>query len=199
MSLSNIPALLLASTSPHRRLLLQRLELPFDTRSPGVNETLREGESPARRSLRLAIEKAQAVATREPHAVVIGSDQVASLEVDGHIQVLRKPGDRAHTLVQLAKLSGHCADFHTAVAIATPNGRVLSHTDLTRVRFRTLDATQIARYVDQEPSFDCAGGFKCEGLGVTLFESVSTQDPTALVGLPLIGLCRLLREAGLSI
>ncbi|MDR2214665.1 MAG: Maf family nucleotide pyrophosphatase [Nevskiaceae bacterium] len=196
----NTPApLLLASTSRYRRELLQRLGLTFDTRSPEVDEAARDGEPPAQRSLRLAVEKARAVATREPQAIVIGSDQVASLQLGDHIELLRKPGDRERTLLQLAKLSGRSADFHTTVALAMPNGRVLSHTDITRVRFRELSADEIASYVNREPSFDCAGGFKCEGLGVTLFESVATQDPTALIGLPLIGLCRLLREAGVAV
>jgi septum formation protein len=191
--------LLLASTSPHRRQLLLRLGLPFTQRSPEVDETPRAGEPAARRSQRLAEEKARALASLSPHALVIGSDQVASLPAEGREEILRKPGTRERTLAQLAKLSGRTAEFHTAVALALPDGRVLAHRDLTRVCFRDLSAEEIARYVDREPSFDCAGGFKCEGLGVTLFESVSTDDPTALVGLPLIGLCRLLREAGVRI
>lgn len=196
---SDTPALLLASTSPHRRMLLQRLGLPFSAVSPEVGEGLRPDEAPAARAMRLAMEKARAVAGREPGAIVVGSDQVASLEDEGRVQILRKPGTRDRTLDQLALLSSRTADFHTAVAVAMPDGRVLAHGDLTRVRFRQLTAREIAAYVDREPSFDCAGGFKCEGLGVTLFESVSTGDPTALVGLPLIGLCRLLREAGVPV
>lgn len=196
---SDTPALVLASTSSHRQMLLRRLSLPFSARSPEVDEGLRPDEAPAARAMRLAMEKARAVARREPGAIVVGSDQVASLEDDGRVQILRKPGTRDRTLHQLAQLSARSADFHTAVAVAIPDGRVLVHGDLTRVRFRQLTAREIAAYVDREPSFDCAGGFKCEGLGVTLFESVSTDDPTALVGLPLIALCRLLREAGLPV
>jgi septum formation protein len=193
------PPLVLASTSPHRRMLLERLGLPFQSRSPRVDEALRAGESPPDRSQRLAVEKARAVAARIPGALVIGSDQVASLETGGAVEILRKPGTRECCLEQLGRMSGRTANFHTSVALAWEDGRILTHADLTQVRFRELAAEQIAAYVEREPSFDCAGGFKCEGLGVSLFESVATDDPTALVGLPLIGLCRLLREAGVRI
>lgn len=191
--------LLLASTSPHRRVLLERLGLPFQVRSPRVDEALRAGEAPLDRSLRLAVEKACAVAAQVPGVLVIGSDQVASLGNPDGVEVLRKPGNRERCLEQLARMSGGTARFHTSVALASPDGRVATHTDLTQVHFRELTPAEIANYVEREPSFDCAGGFKCEGLGVTLFESVESDDPTALVGLPLIGLCRLLREAGVRV
>jgi len=191
--------LLLASTSPHRRVLLERLGLPFLTRSPGVDEALQAGEAPAERSLRLAVEKARAVSAQAPGMQVIGSDQVASLETPGGVAILRKPGTRERCIGQLELLSGDTARFHTSVALASTDGRLLTHTDLTQVVFRELTREEIIDYVDREPSFDCAGGFKCEGLGVSLFESVATDDPTALVGLPLIGLCRLLREAGVRV
>lgn len=193
------PPLLLASTSPHRRMLLERLGLHFEARSPGVDEALRPGELPVDRSLRLAAEKARTVAARVPGALVIGSDQVASIETHGLVEILRKPGSRERCLEQLARMSGRTASFHTSVALAYGGECTLRHADLTQVRFRDLTEQEIADYVEREPSFDCAGGFKCEGLGVTLFESVATDDPTALVGLPLIGLCRLLREAGVRV
>lgn len=193
------PLLVLASTSPHRRVLLERLGLPFQSRSPQVDEALRDSEAPVDRSLRLAVEKARAVATQVPDALVIGSDQVASLETGDGVEILRKPGNRERCQDQLGRMSGRTANFDTSVALARGDGRILTHTDRTQVRFRDLTAEVIAAYIEREPAFDCAGGFKCEGLGVSLFESVSTDDPTALVGLPLIGLCRLLREAGVRI
>jgi septum formation protein len=180
-------------------MLLERLGLPFQSRSPQVDEALRDAESSADRSLRLAVEKARAVAVQAPGSVVIGSDQVASLETGGEVEILRKPGSRERCLEQLGRMSGRTASFHTSVALAWGDGHLLTHTDLTQVRFRELTTEEIAAYVEREPSFDCAGGFKCEGLGVSLFESLATDDPTALVGLPLIGLCRLLRVAGVRI
>lgn len=193
-----VAALILASTSPHRRALLARLQLPFDCISPAFQEDEIAGEAPAQRAVRLARGKALAVAARHPGAVVIGSDQVASLAVNGNTQILHKPGNRATCRAQLAAMSGRTVDFHTAVTVVAPAG-LLEHLDLTQVRFRPLAAAQIESYMDREPSFDCAGGFKCEGLGVTLFEWIENRDPTALIGLPLIGLCRLLREAGVPV
>jgi len=189
------PPLLLASTSPHRKMLLERLQLPFECLSPGVDETDLPAEVPAERAARLALAKARAVAAVHPHAIVIGSDQVASLEIQGHIQVLHKPGNRDNCRRQLAALSGHCARFDTAVAVIR-GSEEYAHGDVTRVQFRTLDAATIENYLDREPSFDCAGGFKCEGLGVTLFEWIESRDPTALVGLPLIAVCAALRRLG---
>lgn len=191
--------LFLASTSPHRRVMLERLGLPFQVRAPEVDEALRAGEAPLERSLRLAVEKAGAVAAEVPGVLVIGSDQVASLHLGDKTEILRKPGNRERCLEQFARMSGRVVRFHTSVALVAGDGRVLTHTDLTQVRIRELSPADIGDYVEREPSFDCAGGFKCEGLGVTLFESVATDDPTALVGLPLIGLCRLLREAGVRV
>ena len=190
--------LVLASTSPHRRLLLERLRLPFQSLAPGVDEAELAGEAPADRAARLALAKAQAVAAVRPDAIVIGSDQVASLETGGRIEVLHKPGTRENCRRQLAALSGHTARFDTALAVAHA-GRVIAHGDLTRVRFRALDAASIESYLDLEPSFDCAGGFKCEGLGVTLFEWIENRDPTALIGLPLIALCAALRQLGVRV
>jgi septum formation protein len=192
-----MPAILLASTSPHRRALLARLGLPFDCSAPSVTENVLPGESPELRASRLALAKAQAMAANYPTAIVIGSDQVASLGNPAGAQLLHKPGDRFTCREQLRAMSGRTVRFDTAVAVV--NGDVaLTHTDLTLVTFRKLDDAAIESYMDREPSFDCAGGFKCEGLGVTLFESIESRDPTALVGLPLIWLCAALRQLGVS-
>ena len=192
-----IPPLLLASTSAHRRALLARLGLPFQCQPPGIDEEEHPGEAPAVRAARLALAKARAVAASFPGAIVIGSDQVASL--DGRTAaLLHKPGDRDTCRHQLAAMSGQAVRFDTGVAVVQGN-LVLEHLDLTRVHFRRLDPAAIESYMDREPSFDCAGGFKCEGLGVTLFESIETHDPTALVGLPLIAVCAALRRLGVAV
>ena len=185
----------LASCSPHRKLLLQRLRLPFSAVSPEVDEAARAGEPPPDRALRLARAKAAAIALQHPEAIVIGSDQVASLARAGGALLLHKPGDRRTCRAQLAAMSGQVARFDTAVAVRRGN-RELAHLVPTLVHFRELAAEEIEHYMDREPAFDCAGGFKCEGLGVTLFRSVETRDPTALVGLPLIWLCAALRQLG---
>jgi septum formation protein len=192
-----MPALLLASTSPHRRALLARLGLPFDCASPGVLESPMPGEPPATRAARLALEKARAVAATHPDAIVIGSDQVASLAGHAGPVLLHKPGDRSTCRSQLHAMSGRTVRFDTAVA-AIHGATVITHLDLTQVHFRLLDSAAIESYMDREPSFDCAGGFKCEGLGVTLFESIESRDPTALIGLPLIWVCGALRRLGVS-
>jgi septum formation protein len=185
--------LVLASTSLHRRMLLERLQLPFTCKAPGVDEQDLPGEAPPERASRLALAKAAAVAALHPQAIVIGSDQVASLEVNGKVQVLHKPGNRETCRRQLAALSGQCARFDTALAVLHA-GQAITHRDLTLVQFRPLDEAAIESYMDREPSFDCAGGFRIEGLGVTLFEVVESRDPTALIGLPLIALCAALRQ-----
>ncbi len=190
--------LILASTSPHRRTLLERLGLPFEALGPAVDESLLEGEPPEVRAGRLARCKAAAVAAQHPSAIVIGSDQVASLAAGGAARVLRKPGDRDNCRAQLAAMSGNVARFDTAVAVRL-GARELVHSEPTLVQFRQLTGAQIEHYMDREPAFDCAGGFKCEGLGVTLFESMQTRDPTALVGLPLIWLCEALRGLGVRV
>jgi septum formation protein len=192
-----MPLILLASTSPHRRALLDRLGLHFQSLAPAVPEGLLPGELPAARAARLALAKAQAVAAAHPAAIVIGSDQVASLTSPAGPQVLRKPGDRDTCRQQLRAMSGKTAHFDTAVAVVQGNTQLL-HSEPTLVHFRTLEDAAIESYMDREPSFDCAGGFKCEGLGVTLFESIESRDPTALVGLPLIWVCAALRRLGVS-
>jgi len=188
--------LILASTSPYRRILLERFGLPFEAVRPRVSEEHVPGETPCDRAMRLAMAKAEEVAERHPNAVVIGSDQVAAA---GH-QVLDKPGDAATCRSQLATLSGTDARFHTACAVLGPAGSVrLVHLDTTTVVFRPLSAKEIERYVEREKPFDCAGGFKAEALGITLFESIESKDPTALIGLPLIWLASALRRAGYAL
>ena len=185
--------LILASSSTYRRALLARLGLDFEALAPGVPEQPVEGESASDRALRLADAKAQAVAQRYPGAIVIGSDQVAAC--DG--KMLGKPGDAERSCAQLTALSGHSAHFHTACVLIGVNAGVHSaHIDTTTVIFRALTAAEIERYVAREQPFDCAGGFKAEALGITLFECIESEDPTALIGLPLIWLAGALRRAG---
>lgn len=189
------PPLVLASTSRYRALLLERLGLPFGVQAPEVDEAYLPRESPAARALRLARAKAEAVWRRQPGACVIGSDQVAVVSR----RILDKPGDAARCREQLRAASGRRVAFHTAAVVVGPGERsVQAHVDLTRVRFRTLTDREISRYVELEQPFDCAGGFRSEGLGVALFESLDTHDPAALVGLPLIWLAGALRAAGLD-
>ena len=193
-----MPTLILASTSPHRRALLARLALPFDCVAPHVTEDELPGELPAQRAARLALAKARAVAAAHAGSIVIGSDQVASLDGPDGAMLLHKPGTRERCRQQLQAMSGRTARFDTAVAVVQGE-MVMTHSDLTLVHLRHLDGDAIESYMDREPSFDCAGGFKCEGLGVTLFESIASRDPTALVGLPLIWLCEALRERGVAV
>lgn len=187
--------LILGSTSPYRRDLLMRLQLPFACRRPEVDEQPLDGETPERLAHRLACAKAEAVAALAPDSWVIGSDQVA--ELDG--RPLGKPGDRASALSQLGAMSGQRVRFHTVVALARYGHPTRVAQDRTDVVFRTLTTEEIARYVDAEQPFDCAGSFKCEGLGITLFDAIDNRDPTALIGLPLIETARLLREAGYAL
>ncbi|MFI8718309.1 Maf family protein [Stenotrophomonas sp. NPDC077464] len=186
--------LLLASTSRYRRELLERLGLPLETARPDVDETPAPGEAPQALAVRLARAKAAEVAARHPGRWVIGSDQVADLNGTP----LGKPGDVAGAQAQLAAMSGQTVAFHTALCLVRDQ-QVLEACDLTQVRFRTLDAGEITRYVDTELPLDCAGSFKCEGLGITLFDAIDNRDPTALVGLPLIALAGLLRRCGYAL
>lgn len=186
--------LVLASTSPYRRELLGRLRLPFDTVRPEVDETPLADEAPDALALRLAAAKAAAVLVLRPAARVIGSDQVADFEG----VALGKPGNREAAIAQLAAMSGHTVAFHTAVAVATHDA-VATALDTTLVRFRSLGRDEIERYIDLEQPFDCAGSFKSEGLGISLFDAIESRDPTALVGLPLLHTARLLRESGLRL
>ncbi len=185
------PTIILASTSRYRRELLERLKLPFEARAPNVVETAVPGEAPAAMAERLALAKARSIAA--PRALVVGSDQVASL--DGRI--LRKPGVAEAALAQLSACQGKTVLFHTAVAVvSTASGETLRHVDRTEVRFRRLDQAALEQYLRLENPLDCAGSFKSEGLGVALFERISSEDPTALIGLPLIFVADALRRLG---
>ncbi|HEV8695485.1 MAG TPA: Maf family nucleotide pyrophosphatase [Lysobacter sp.] len=184
--------LILASTSIYRRELLARLRLPFEAVRPEVNERPLPGEAPLTLAQRLSFAKANAIATREPGACVIGSDQVA--ELDG--MALGKPEGRDGAIAQLGAMSGRAVQFRTGVCIQRAGEPPRQTVDTTTVRFRTLALSEIERYVDAEQPFDCAGSFKSEGLGIALFEAIESVDPTALIGLPLIATARLLREAG---
>lgn len=186
-----MPPIILASTSRYRRELLARLRLPFTTRSPGVAEDTLDGEAPEAMAARLALAKASSIAV--PNALVIGSDQVASLGG----RLLRKPGSAEAAVAQLRAAQGKTVVFHTAVAVvATGSGTALQHVDRTEVSFRRLDDAALERYVRLESPLDCAGSFKSEGLGVALFERIASQDPTALIGLPLIFVADALRKLG---
>lgn len=187
-------ALVLASTSRYRRELLARLRLDFEVARPDVDEAPRPGESPLALATRLATAKAAAIATQRPADWIIGSDQVA--ELDG--RPLGKSGGREAAIAQLRAMSGRAVTFHTAICLMH-GGDVLDAVDATTVRFRVLSGDEIARYVDAEQPFDCAGSFKSEGLGIVLFDAIETIDPTALIGLPMIATARLLRQAGFAL
>jgi septum formation protein len=190
------PRLILASTSVYRRQLLERLKAPFEVANPGIAEPHHPGESPPARSARLAAEKAQAVARSHPGALVIGSDQVAVCRG----QVLDKPGNEAGSWAHLRLLSGAVAEFYTAVALVGPDpGTRVAFSDLTRVHFRNLSEAEIRRYVSAEKPYDCAGAFRAESLGISLFERIESEDPSGLVGLPLIALSKALRAAGFEL
>lgn len=190
------PPLVLGSTSRYRRELLERLRLPFDVAAPQVDETPAPGEAPRELALRLALAKARAVAALRPEAVVIGSDQVADLEG----QPIGKPGTHERAVEQLRRMSGRSVVFHTAVAVVRPVTG-FERVDLApvTVRFRTLDDREIEACLRAEQPYDCAGSAKSEGLGIALLEAIESDDPTALVGLPLIRTCALLRAAGLPV
>lgn len=188
--------LILASTSRYRRELLARLHLPFDVQPPEVDETARSGETPRELAERLALEKAQAVAARFPDAVVIGSDQVADLAGEA----LGKPGDHARATAQLRRMRGQTLVFQTAVAVVCQaTGFVQRDLAPVRVVFRELSDAAIEHYLQAEQPYDCAGSAKSEGLGIALLSAIDSDDPTALVGLPLIRTCRMLRSAGVDL
>jgi septum formation protein len=193
--MDSAPGLILASTSRYRRELLQRLRLPFVVVSPEVDEAAAPGEGPAALAQRLALAKANAVAAQEPQAVVIGSDQVA--ELDG--VALGKPGNHERATQQLRSMSGRAVRFHTAVAVARASSGFLQQALVTvTVRFRELSDQEIERYLLLEQPYDCAGSAKCETLGIVLAAAIESDDPTALVGLPLIRTSAMLRAAGLD-
>jgi septum formation protein len=188
--------LILGSTSRYRRELLERLRIPFDTASPDIDEAPLPGEAPGALARRLALAKARAVAARFPEALVIGSDQVADL--DG--QPLGKPGSHARAVEQLRAMSGSTVIFHTALAVVCEaTGFVAEDLAPVRVRFRALSDGQIERYLHAEQPYDCAGSAKAEGLGIALLDAIDSDDPTALIGLPLIRTAALLRRGGLDV
>ena len=193
--MSPSPALILASTSRYRRELLERFKTPFQTLSPHVDETPLPGERPADLALRLALAKAQAVAVQHPDAVVIGSDQVA--DVDG--ESVGKPGTHERAVAQLTRMSGRQIVFQTAVAVVRHStGFAEAQLACVQVQFRTLNPDDIERYLRLEQPYDCAGSAKCETLGISLLEAIVSDDPTALIGLPLIRTAALMRAAGLD-
>jgi septum formation protein len=189
-------ALVLGSTSRYRRELLERLGLPFEVAAPDVDETPHPGETPQALARRLALAKAMAVAQRFPQAIVIGSDQVADL--DG--QALGKPGDHARATDQLRRMRGRAVVFHTALAVVC-QATHFQQEDIAPVRvlFRPLADAEIERYLQREQPYDCAGSARSEALGIALLDAIDSDDPTALVGLPLIRTCRMLRAAGLQV
>ena len=195
MPLNPAPPLILASTSRYRRELLERLRLPFEVVAPWVDETPLPGEAPAVLAQRLAMAKARAVAALHPGAIVIGSDQVADL----HGQAIGKPGTHERAVAQLRSMRGQRITFQTAVAVVRADrGYAQGLLASVVVSFRDLSDAQIEHYLRTEQPYDCAGSAKCETLGIALLEAIDSDDPTALIGLPLIRTCRLLREAGLD-
>jgi septum formation protein len=188
--------LILASTSRYRRELLARLNLSFQVHAPEVNETPRPGEAPAALAERLAAEKAQALALRYPQAIIIGSDQVA----DFNGLALGKPGTHAKATEQLRAMRGQAVLFQTAVAVVCTEQHFQASILVTvRVHFRQLSDAHIEHYLRTEQPYDCAGSAKSEGLGIALLQSIDSSDPTALIGLPLIATCQLLRQAGMEV
>lgn len=186
----------LASTSPYRRELFARFGLPFNQLAPDVDECPRAGEPPSALAARLSEAKARALLQRCPDALIIGSDQTA---VCGSLR-LGKPGDFATARAQLRHLSGQTAHFYTAVTVLNAtSGKAASRTVVTEVVFRTLAPAEIDRYLEREQPYDCAGSFKVEGLGIALFKALRSDDPTALIGLPLIQLRELLAEFGVDV
>jgi len=189
------PPLVLASRSPFRRALLERLGIPFGTAVSSVDEARLPQEPPEELVLRLSAAKARAVVPQHPDALIIGSDQVAS--IDG--AVLGKPGNREGAVEQLLRSSGRTVVFYTGLCLLhAPSGRTRCHCEPFRVHFRALAAERIAAYLDREQPFDCAGSFKAEGLGIALFERLEGEDPNALIGLPLIRLVAMLEAEGVD-
>lgn len=193
--MSSDPPLILASTSRYRHELLSRLRLPFEVYAPEVDETPLADEAPSALALRLALAKARAVARLKPRAVVIGSDQVADLQG----QALGKPGSHERAVLQLRRMRGRQVLFQTAVAVVrSDTGFERALLASVKVRFRDLGDAEIEHYLRTEQPYDCAGSAKCETLGIALLSAIESDDPTALVGLPLIRTCELLRQAGID-
>ncbi|HZV53790.1 MAG TPA: Maf family nucleotide pyrophosphatase [Rhodocyclaceae bacterium] len=191
-----MPELVLASTSPFRRELLSRLGIPFVSVAPAADETPLPDEPPAATAERLSIAKARAVADRHPKALIIGSDQVA---YQGETR-FGKPGTRENAITQLRAMSGKTVIFHTGLCLLNaPTGRIHLRGIPTKVRFRELSDAEIRRYLDKEDALNCAGSARSEGLGISLVEYMRGDDPNALVGLPLIALCNMLRAEGVEL
>lgn len=190
------PPLVLASGSAYRRELLARLQWPFEVAIPGIDEAPLAGERPAATAVRLAEAKARAVASARAVGLVIGSDQVADCEGE----LIGKPRDHADAVRMLSRLSGRTVVFHTGVALVNAaTGRLQRDCVDVASRFRTLDPQTIDAYLRSEQPYDCAGAVKAEALGIVLFDAIASHDPTALIGLPLIALARMLREEGLDV
>lgn len=191
-----LPNIVLASTSIYRKELLQRFGIPFMTARPDLDETAHPGEMPAATANRLALEKAQAVADHFPEALIIGSDQVAYRDQTR----FNKPGTPERAIEQLGEMSGKAITFHTAVCLLNTTNKQHQLAQVsTEARFRTLSEAEIIRYVERERPLDCAGSAKAEGLGISLLEYIRGDDPTALIGLPLIALAGMLRNEGILV
>ena len=197
MNSESLPAkLILASSSKYRKKLLHRFRLPFDCQPPDIDETARDNESPHQLVERLAVNKAASVSCLHPHAIVIGSDQLAVFKG----QPIGKPGNHQAALQQLTSFSGHVLEFLTAVSVqCRESGFAEQYTDSTQVFFKDLQYEEIELYLQMEKPYDCAGAFKAESLGIVLFERIISHDPTALTGLPLIRTAAMLRRAGLHL
>lgn len=187
--------LILASSSLYRRELLGRLQLPFESHAADVDESPLPGENPRALAQRLAALKADSISALHPDAIVIGSDQVGTL--DG-LRAIGKPGTRERAIEQLRAASGREMRFHTAIALRAPDAAPIDDCIDVRVVFRTLSDAEILHYLDHEAALDCAGSARCEGLGISLLDAIHSDDPTALIGLPLIRLARHLRSLGLN-
>lgn len=187
--------LVLASTSPYRKALLERLQIPFVTHSPDVDESPLPGEAPEALVKRLSYDKAKAVAAHYPQAVIIGSDQVATLKGN----IIGKPGNHENAKAQLQTASGKTVTFLTGLTVLnTTNGNAQTTIDHFEVTFRMLSDDQIETYLSKEKPYNCAGSFKSEGLGIALFTEMKGKDPTSLIGLPLIELTSLLAKLNIS-
>lgn len=193
---NKLMSIILASTSPYRQQLLQRLNLPFQCDKSPTDETPLPDESSLQLSRRLALSKAHNLAEQYPNHLLIGSDQSASLNGT----FLHKPGSMNKAIEQLQYCSGKQVHFHTSVCLYDSKlGKYQLESDISRVVFRHLNLEEISTYLEIEQPFDCAGSFKCEGLGISLFSAIHNQDPTALMGLPLIALSQMLRQAGVQL
>lgn len=192
--------IILASSSTYRQELLQKLMLPFTSVSPNIEESSLDGESPGALVQRLSIEKAQAIATSYSKHLIIGCDQIACLNTNGVDQILTKPGNHATAVKQLTSCSANQVTFYTGLTLLnSQTNEIQTQLDLFTVHFRTLTLQKIENYLQREPAYDCAGSFKVEGLGITLFEKLEGKDPNSLIGLPLIQLISFFENEGVDI